>query len=186
MVSFLRYCILLGHTHGLNWPTHFLIFYSGSDAIIRQHKAACLRITALLICKDLLWVGTSAGVVLTIPIPKVTSSTSAIPDTPSVNGSGQGHTGHVRFLTFVDVPTVATGKPGDVVRQRKHSEQAAPPPIKGLNLEQRRQSVPAALQSAMMVISGGDGYEDFSASTPNEAAGKEDSTNHLLLWQVWC
>lgn len=34
---------------------------SGADAIIRQHKAACLRITALLACKDLLWIGTSAG-----------------------------------------------------------------------------------------------------------------------------
>lgn len=33
----------------------------GADAIIRQHKAACLRITALLACKDLLWIGTSAG-----------------------------------------------------------------------------------------------------------------------------
>lgn len=35
--------------------------HSGADAIIRQHKAACLRITALLACKDLLWIGTSAG-----------------------------------------------------------------------------------------------------------------------------
>lgn len=34
---------------------------SGADAIIRQHKAACLRITALLACKDMLWIGTSAG-----------------------------------------------------------------------------------------------------------------------------
>ncbi|XP_072040693.1 rho guanine nucleotide exchange factor 17-like [Amphiura filiformis] len=158
---------------------------AGSDAIIRQHKAACLRITALLICKDLLWVGTSAGVVLTLPMPKVTSSTSSISDNPSVTGSGQGHTGHVRFLTFVDVPVVASNNPADIVRQRKHSEQAPAAPLKGLNLEQqRRQSLPGTVQTAMMVISGGDGYEDFSATAPNEAAGKEDSTNHLLLWQV--
>lgn len=38
-----------------------LVSPSGADAIIRQHKAACLRITALLACKDLLWIGTSAG-----------------------------------------------------------------------------------------------------------------------------
>lgn len=38
-----------------------LSLLSGADAIIRQHKAACLRITALLACKDLLWIGTSAG-----------------------------------------------------------------------------------------------------------------------------
>lgn len=48
---------------------------SAADDIIRQHKAACLRITALLVCKDMLWVGTSAGVVLTIPVPKITSTT---------------------------------------------------------------------------------------------------------------
>ena len=106
-------------------------------------------------------------------------------DTPSVTGSGQGHTGHVRFLTYVDVPVVApiSNNVGDA-RQRKHSEQSSATPLKGLNLEPRRQSVPGALQTAMMVISGGDGYEDFSATAPNEAAGKEDSTNHLLLWQV--
>lgn len=46
-------------------PTPHCLFclslHSGADAIIRQHKAACLRITALLACKDLLWIGTSAG-----------------------------------------------------------------------------------------------------------------------------
>lgn len=52
------------------------VFILAADDIIRQHKAACLRITALLICKDLLWVGTSAGVILTIPIPKITSTTT--------------------------------------------------------------------------------------------------------------
>ncbi len=38
--------------------------------------------------------------------------------------------------------------------------------------------------SKMLVISGGDGYEDFSSSGHNEMVGREDSTNHLLLWQV--
>ena len=36
----------------------------------------------------------------------------------------------------------------------------------------------------ILVISGGDGYEDFSASGSSELAGREDSTNHLLLWVV--
>lgn len=39
---------------------------SNCDDIIKQHKAACLRVTSLLSCKDLIWVGTSAGVLLTI------------------------------------------------------------------------------------------------------------------------
>ncbi|VDI64687.1 Rho guanine nucleotide exchange factor 17 [Mytilus galloprovincialis] len=61
-----------------------------ADDIIRQHKAACLRITALLICKDLLWVGTSAGVILTIPMPRITSTTTRGQMTaPSVTGKNK-------------------------------------------------------------------------------------------------
>jgi hypothetical protein len=36
----------------------------------------------------------------------------------------------------------------------------------------------------LLVISGGDGYEDFRTSSVSEVAGREDSTNHLLLWHV--
>jgi hypothetical protein len=41
--------------------------------------------------------------------------------------------------------------------------------------------------SSILMISGGDGYEDFRCSGNNsmsEIAGREDSTNHLLLWQI--
>ena len=85
----------LGLSSGLS-PT------PGSDAIIRQHKAACLRITALLVCEELLWVGTSAGVVLTMPTSPSTVSCPRAPLSPA--GLGQGHTGHVRFLAAVQLP----------------------------------------------------------------------------------
>ncbi len=42
---------------------------AGCDDIIRQHKAACLRITSMVAAKDTLWVGTSAGVVVTTKLP---------------------------------------------------------------------------------------------------------------------
>lgn len=50
----------------------------------------------------------------------------------------------------------------------------------------RRSSMAATttLASRMLVISGGDGYEDFRNNAANEAAGRDDSTNHLLIWQV--
>lgn len=38
----------------------------------------------------------------------------------------------------------------------------------------------------MLIISGGDGYEDFrttGTNSMNEVAGREDSTNHLLMWK---
>jgi Rho guanine nucleotide exchange factor 17 len=36
-----------------------------------------------------------------------------------------------------------------------------------------------------LIISGGDGFEDFrtTGANVNEIAGREDSTNHLLMWQ---
>ena len=34
-----------------------------------------------------------------------------------------------------------------------------------------------------LVVSGGDGYEDFQCSAA-ELSGRDDSTNHLLLWSV--
>ena len=46
------------------------------DEIIRQHKTACLRVTSLLAVKDMLWVGTSAGVIVTLIVPPVTATTT--------------------------------------------------------------------------------------------------------------
>ena len=42
----------------------------------------------------------------------------------------------------------------------------------------------AAAASKLLVISGGDGYEDFSSGANSDMVGRDDSTNHLLLWQV--
>lgn len=54
------------------------LLIAGVDDIIRQHKAACLRVTSLLACKELLWIGTSAGVILTMPLPNVKHDTAKI------------------------------------------------------------------------------------------------------------
>uniref|UniRef100_A0A8C7DM38 Rho guanine nucleotide exchange factor 17 n=1 Tax=Oncorhynchus kisutch TaxID=8019 RepID=A0A8C7DM38_ONCKI len=154
---------------------------AGSDAIIRQHKAACLRITALLACKDLLWIGTSAGVVLTLSIPAVSSGTVSgtlrSPLTPM--GSAHGHTGHVRFLTSIELPegfdvnfplpADTTGGNGGL--QRRDSAR-------------RRASALLPVKTNQLVISGGDGYEDFRLTNSSETVGRDDSTNHLLLWRV--
>ncbi|XP_045673880.1 rho guanine nucleotide exchange factor 17 [Phyllostomus hastatus] len=162
-------------------PVHRML--AGSDAIIRQHKAACLRITALLVCGELLWVGTSAGVVLTMPTSPSTVSCPRAPLSPA--GLGQGHTGHVRFLAAVQLPdgfNLLCPTP--------------PPPLdtgpeKLPSLEHRdspRHRGPPSAKPKMLVISGGDGYEDFRLSGggggSSETVGRDDSTNHLLLWRA--
>lgn len=158
-----------------NFISSVFALYLGSDAIIKQHKAACLRVTALLACKDLLWIGTSAGVVLTLHLPIIAPNATSVQAPLDVTASPQGHTGHVRFLTAVEL-----GKSDDK-DEPANSQPANRPPrrsqiiIEKANLQYPRENI--------FVISGGDGYEDFK-STASESAGREDSTNHLLLWKV--
>lgn len=153
---------------------------TGSDAIIRQHKAACLRVTSLLTCKDLLWIGTSAGVVLTLPLPTITATTSSLRNSPSATASYHGHTGHVRFLTAVEVPKEGAQ---DTTSDKEPITPVTPTSTSGPPLTP---GGPAGSNIArdILIISGGDGYEDFKTSSTSESAGRDDSTNHLLIWRV--
>ncbi|XP_038829635.1 rho guanine nucleotide exchange factor 17-like [Salvelinus namaycush] len=163
---------------------------AGSDAIIRQHKAACLRITALLACKDLLWIGTSAGVVLTLSIPAVSSGTVSgtlrSPLTPM--GSAHGHTGHVRFLTSIELPEgfdVNFPLPADTTGNPAQSGvEGGNGGLQRRDSARRRASALLPVKTNQLVISGGDGYEDFRLTNSSETVGRDDSTNHLLLWRV--
>lgn len=48
----------------------------------------------------------------------------------------------------------------------------------------RRASTLLPTKNNLLVISGGDGYEDFRLTNSSETVGRDDSTNHLLLWRV--
>lgn len=52
--------------HKVNLSEQVAKMLSGCNDIIKQHKDACMKITALMACKDSLWVGTSSGVLLTV------------------------------------------------------------------------------------------------------------------------
>ncbi|KAM3837427.1 LOW QUALITY PROTEIN: rho guanine nucleotide exchange factor 17 [Vipera latastei] len=151
-------------------PVHKML--AGSDAIIRQHKAACLRITSLLACKELLWIGTSAGVVLTLPIA---GNSAALKTPPLPVGLSQGHTGHVRFLTSIELPegfNALFPLPGEAGTEKSSDS------------DKRDSTRHRPSKSKMLVVSGGDGYEDFRLTNSSETVGRDDSTNHLLLWRV--
>lgn len=170
---------------------------SNCDDIIRQHKAACLRVTSLLACKDLIWIGTSAGVILTISAANYKSRNSSSGnysgnsfDQPIVTGIPYGHTGHVRFLTYVDYVSNSSrlNAANQVNNESGNDENTTAGKKKGSGLT-KNQITTTKTDSApnLLIISGGDGYEDFRNSGANpmsEVAGREDSTNHLLLWQV--
>jgi len=105
----------------------------------------------------------------------------------TIAGRVYGHTGHVRFLTCVELAHSNPTQHLTAGHTRADSTNNNQDPPSPHDLTKRRSSVAtmtAALATRMLVISGGDGYEDFRTNVVNEAAGKDDSTNHLLLWQV--
>lgn len=170
---------------------------SNCDDIIRQHKAACLRVTSLLACKDLIWIGTSAGVILTISAANYKSRSSSSSsysgnsfDQPIVTGIPYGHTGHVRFLTCVDYvgSSNRANATNPAISETSNDENVTSSKKKGSG-SMKNQIAATKTESPpnLLIISGGDGYEDFRTSGTNpmsDVAGREDSTNHLLLWQV--
>ncbi|XP_055384459.1 uncharacterized protein LOC129614093 isoform X1 [Condylostylus longicornis] len=225
---------------------------SNCDDIIRQHKAACLRVTSLLACKDLIWIGTSAGVLLTIPAQSyIKGQTNNI---PIVTGIPHGHTGHVRFLTSVEsniitatssiissdnqeFDTISSNNSYNLNNNNNNnnnynnnnnnnsignsntsnnrsnsrtrseigssnnlnsssmttSKYSSKSVDSSLDRKSKRNTIhntkdkTKAEAGKTLIISGGDGYENFgnsNSNSPSEIAGREDSTNHLLLWQI--
>ena len=96
----------------------------------------------------------------------------------SFEGLPHGHTGHVRFLTCVETTPEGQFSRSPRSRQSPHFTQQAKD--QSVNLT----GIKLPHGSRMLVISGGDGYEDFRHTTYNDGIGREDSTNHLLLWSV--
>lgn len=81
-ISFFSFSFNLLHKVNLAPQVTKMLF--GCDEIIRQHKAACLRVTSMLSCKNLVWIGTSAGVVLTVRT--VEKATAGVVELPIVTG----------------------------------------------------------------------------------------------------
>ncbi|KHJ42575.1 RhoGEF domain protein, partial [Trichuris suis] len=150
---------------------------AGCEDIIRQHKLACLRITTMMCCKDMLWIGTSAGVLCYLSSPQVAHQTSKISATPNLFSTRIGHMGPCRFLVSIDVPDHTVD---DCTSSKRN---------KTNDLSRRRMSLNVANlhQRNVYVISGGEGLEDYQEGTNDEnddSFGMEDSTNYLIIWKV--
>ena len=69
-----------------------------------------MRVSALHICKETLWVGTSAGVIINISVPQLidSSSTKLMASSLQLKGLSFGHAGPVRFIISTDTTVVPT------------------------------------------------------------------------------
>ncbi|RNA40338.1 rho guanine nucleotide exchange factor 17-like [Brachionus plicatilis] len=118
---------------------------AGIDEIIRIHKIHTLKITCCYICKDTLWIGTTAGVIVNIKIPHINNSTIKLNTILNINGLNQGHIGPVRFISSTEVS-----------KQQQ---------INKPNSEQFENSSLDKSNSAYktVVITGGEGFEEYKA-----------------------
>lgn len=144
-----------------------------NDNIIKQHKTACLRITALLACKQVLWIGTSAGIICTFVTPSVDAQTQQVSGLARIHNVSYGHTGQVRFLTSVDL-------------NLSNMEMNLNNLTTGATSAAQQQQLEKLLKKGevTLVLSGGDGLENYNLINSGSNEGKGDSTNHLLLWVV--
>uniref|UniRef100_A0AAR2KT21 DH domain-containing protein n=1 Tax=Pygocentrus nattereri TaxID=42514 RepID=A0AAR2KT21_PYGNA len=85
-------CIRLFHTETLE---HLQEINISTRASFHNPSQKSLRVTSLLICRGLLWVGTAQGIIVTLPVPKLEGI-------PKITGKGMtslnAHCGPVDFL----------------------------------------------------------------------------------------
>ena len=140
--------------------TRCLFVCSVCDDIIRAHKLGCLRVTALHICKETLWVGTSAGVLVNITVPQIIDSSSSSSSSNGTNrfpatslqlkGLSCGHAGPVRSIISTDTTVVTPTEDAPTVKT--------------------------------IILTVGDGFEDYANN--DETLGKDDSLSHVIVWQL--
>nr|CAI5869511.1 unnamed protein product [Callosobruchus analis] len=150
-----------------------------------------IRITSLLISSNRLWIGTSNGVIISVPLSdnSTNSVVGAVVARSSLPGANvrmapvlgafipycsmahaqlsfHGHRDNVTF--FVAVP----GNGG---------MSAASTPSEAMSASVSSFGNALKVPTAMLVISGGEGYVDFRIEDDNEP---RDGASHLLVWQL--
>ncbi|CAI2348202.1 unnamed protein product [Caenorhabditis sp. 36 PRJEB53466] len=127
---------------------------SGREHILREHKMGCLRISCLTVARSHLWIGTSAGFVLSAAVQSAKSQ-----PIPEFNVCEVGHSGPCRILLPVQSPCSSN----HTSRKQKRSS---------LN-------VPAQQSSLLTLVSCGEGLDDGTATQDPST----DAINHLIFWK---
>ncbi|NXV57499.1 JIP4 protein, partial [Molothrus ater] len=169
-----------------------------------------VRITALMVSCNRLWVGTGNGVIISIPLTETNKSAAGSGNRPGsvIRVYGDEHSDKVTPGTFIPYCSMAHAQlcfhghrdavkffvavPGEVV---------CPQSSGGADLTADKQAQESLNQSplkSMLVISGGEGYIDFrmgdeggesellGEALPLEPSVAKAERSHLIVWQVMC
>uniref|UniRef100_A0A914RGY2 PH domain-containing protein n=1 Tax=Parascaris equorum TaxID=6256 RepID=A0A914RGY2_PAREQ len=152
---------------------------STQEDIIRQHKMGCLRISALLCCKNRLWIGTSAGIILNTNIASTKTNW-----TPTFNVRVRRRM--AMNALFIDM----AGNSRYVIRENLSTIHFLRNAFSSrIVFILQRLSFSASFTSSkdssflkIFVISGGEGYDNNDTEIREEKTGTDDAVNHLLFW----
>ncbi len=143
---------------------------AGLDELIKLHKLSCLKITCLYVCKDTLWIGTSAGIILNVKIPHVNNTTHKLNSALSFYALNNGHVGPVRFITSVEV---LKNQPVSLTQNSTTSENTG----KDQSGSSANNTTTTTSLYKTIVMTGGEGYEEYKGASGGANASSFSSSS---------
>nr|XP_012229292.1 PREDICTED: JNK-interacting protein 3 isoform X3 [Linepithema humile] len=161
-----------------------------------------VRITALLISSNRLWIGTGNGVIISVPLSENASGSMAVARVQTGNSKGDAPGVGVRIFASDRGVTPGSFIPYCSMAHAQlsfHGHRDAVKMFVAVPGHGGQSAVTDGTQPAMLVLSGGEGYIDFRVGDGEETEESMDRSNapvsnaeehgeqsHLIVWQVQC
>nr|XP_012139232.1 PREDICTED: JNK-interacting protein 3 isoform X1 [Megachile rotundata]XP_012139233.1 PREDICTED: JNK-interacting protein 3 isoform X1 [Megachile rotundata]XP_012139234.1 PREDICTED: JNK-interacting protein 3 isoform X1 [Megachile rotundata]XP_012139235.1 PREDICTED: JNK-interacting protein 3 isoform X1 [Megachile rotundata] len=162
-----------------------------------------VRITALLISSNRLWIGTGNGVIISVPLAEGARNSMAVSRVQATSGKGDAPGVGVRIFASDHGVTLGSFIPYCSMAHAQlsfHGHRDAVKMFVAVPGHGGQSAVSDSSQPAMLVLSGGEGYIDFrvgdgedteesmehSNSAVSANAEEHGEQSHLIVWQVQC
>ncbi|XP_043671717.1 JNK-interacting protein 3 isoform X3 [Vespula pensylvanica] len=144
-----------------------------------------VRITALLISSNRLWIGTGNGVIISVPLSESAGGSMAVSRVQT--GANKGDAPGIGVRVFASERGVSIGSfiPYCSMAHAQlsfHGHRDAVKMFVAVPGHGGQSAATDGSQPAMLVLSGGEGYIDFRVA--EEAEDESDVATHLIVWQL--
>ncbi|KAK1128435.1 hypothetical protein K0M31_002899 [Melipona bicolor] len=144
-----------------------------------------VRITALLISSNRLWIGTGNGVIISVPLSESAGGSMAVSRVQVGNAKGDAPGVGVRIFASERGVTPGSFIPYCSMAHAQlsfHGHRDAVKMFVAVPGHGGQSAVSDGSEPAMLVLSGGEGYIDFRVA--DEAEDESDVATHLIVWQL--
>ncbi|XP_076287892.1 C-Jun-amino-terminal kinase-interacting protein 4-like isoform X10 [Lasioglossum baleicum] len=143
-----------------------------------------VRITALLISSNRLWIGTGNGVIISVPLSESAGGSMAVSRIQAVVGKNEAPGVGVRVFASDRGVTPGSFIPYCSMAHAQlsfHGHRDSVKMFVAVPGHGGQSALTDGSQPAMLVLSGGEGYIDFRV---DEAEDESDVATHLIVWQL--